>query len=64
MKKKEIPIWALKGTPIWFEVRDKSNTEALEYLEGVITDSDRETKLLKASIKGKDSTDVNPELIC
>ena len=45
--KQALPLWAKVGVNIWIEIRDKQELEILEYLEGVITHCNHETKSLK-----------------
>lgn len=45
--KQTLPIWAKVGTKVWVEIRDKLEQDVLEYLEGIITLCDHESKDIK-----------------
>ena len=44
--KVELKLWMKAGLRVWIEIRDKSDLEVLEYLEGVIQSADFDTKTL------------------
>jgi hypothetical protein len=52
MKKAEVPLWAKQGSLCWYEIRDKTGLEVLEYQEGVVTVADFDKQIIKVKING------------
>ena len=53
--KPPIPLWAKTGKLIWVEVRDKQELEVLEFLEGIITEINHDSKHLRVKYLSSDS---------
>ena len=63
-KNLEIPLWAKTGELIWVEIRNKEETEVLEYLEATVSQADYEKKILKIKYKNsQDEKDIRADRV-